>query len=334
MKIFTNFEHVIIRHVAIPRGRKPRDLSEKPERVEAAMQIVHQAYLFKERTYSNGMDYNVNYIVRKTPFEITLRRASSFFGTGQNLECSLLYHQTNKAVDSNSGPAIEYVCSPSDAPNTCAVSFRINVLSTQHSNSLFVIKFTFGNDVVLSEPIRSVSKPEQIRKKLAQCDLADMPSNEEIKSSKKRARSEELLETLAIIQQSQQEQTALLSHLLSQKPSSYSHAGSLEDNLKSLIANFEEEKADQRPSKIGRFITSLDDDKKKVLANLGHFLVNMTEPNLPLESNPPSPFSPMMEDLNILGDPFSSDYSSADEHSTKGMNEVNFPESYLNWFAI
>jgi hypothetical protein len=300
------------------------------------MELLTQAYLFRETTLANGLSYRVNYIVRKTPFEIILGGPSSF--SSQKLDCSLLYHQTNKLVDANNGPAMDYVCSPLDSSthHTCAVSFRINVLSTQHSNSLFVIRFQFGHEVVFSEPIRSVSKPEQIRKKIAQCDPADYSVDDTKPSTKKRARSEELLETLATIQQEQQEQTALISSLLAQKPTAnnnYNRPASLEDSLKSLIANFEDEEVEQRPTKIGRFITSLDDDTKKVLANLGHFLVNLTQPTH-YQSMPPSPFSSPVENLNILGDAFTSAFTSDDEYSSNGMNEdANFPESYLNWFV-
>jgi len=84
-------------------------------------------------------------------------------------------------------------------------------------------------------------------KKLAQCDGVDTPSNAE-KSSKKRARSEELLEALATIRQSQQEQTELISSLL--------HDGrpkrmSIEESLNYLISHYDNEDDDQRPCKIG-----------------------------------------------------------------------------------
>jgi len=290
----------------------------------AVMRITRQSYLYRERTQINGDDFVTNFIVRKTPFEITLVVGGSACGP-QKLQCALLYHKTNKPVDSNSGEPIEYVCQPhEDGTNTCSVSFRINVLSTQHSNSLFVIKFTFGNQTVLSEPIRSVSKPEQIRKKLAQCEQgSEAPSNDE-KTTKKRARAEELLETLAVIQQSQLQQTSLISSLIlrgnvNQTPKSF------EENLGSLISSFQSEDVEERPKKLGRFINSLDDDKKRALVSLGIFFLNLA----PLETTSPKavgngpylPFSPL-EELNILGENTSGGFTSA---------EASFPESYLNW---
>jgi len=291
-----------------------------------ALQIRDQSYLFKERTHVNGEVYNVHYIVRKTPFQIILGSGSSFFGA-QKLECSLLYHQTNKTVDSNIGPAIEYACNHHDSPTTCAVSFRINVLSTQHLNSNFIIKIAFGNEVVFSEPIRSVSKPEQIRKKLAQCGDED-ERGDETKPSKKRARSEELIAMLSLIHQTQLDQTAFFTNL-SQNPIAYNNRPSnLVDNLAALITNFEEEDVEQRPTKIGRFISYLDDDKKKALASLGHFLVNLTEPTQNQPALPSLPFSTTsMENFNVLGADLSSD-----GYPTNGVNEeVYFPESYMNW---
>jgi hypothetical protein len=292
-----------------------------------SLEIIHQSSLFKERTLSNGQDFCVNYIVRKTPFQIELQSGFSFF-EAQKLDCSLRYHLTEKTVESNSGPALEYVCNYLDSPTTCAVSFRINVLSTQHSNSNFVIRFAFGNEVVFSEPIRSVSKPEQIRKKLAQYGGDEDERADETKpSTKKRARSEELIAMLTNIHHSQLEQTALITSLLN--PIAYNNRpANLVDNLAALITNFEEEDVEQRPTKIGRFICALDDDNKKALASLGRFLVNLTEPTHSQLTLPPLPFTTTpMENFNVIGEELSSDGYPAD-----GVNEeVYFPESHLNW---
>jgi len=245
------------------------------------LRITHQSFLFRERTISNGDDFITNYIVRKTPFEVSVViEGAAGAPSGQKLKCSLLYHKTNKPVDSNSGPAVEYVCQPHEGrTNSCTVSFRINVLSTQHANSLFVIKFALGDISVLSEPIRSVSKPEQIRKKLAQCEQgSEAPSHDE-KTTKKRARAEELLETLAIIQQTQLQQTELISLLVGRGNVVNQAPKSMEENLGSLISSFQSEDIEERPKKLGDH---------------------------------------------------SSDFSS-DEGP---IEEVCFPEAYLNWFAL
>jgi len=234
-----------------------------------------------------------------------------------------------ETLDSNSvsGIALEYVCQPHEGKtNACTVSFRINVLSTQHSNSLFVIKFNFGNLEILSEPIRSVSKPEQIRKKLALCEPSEVQSE---KTTKKRARAEELLETLTIIQNTQLQHTELISSLIyksHQVPANpVSIPQSIEENLGSLISSFQSEDPEERPKKLGRFINSLDDEKKRALVSLGHFFLNLASPETTCSSKatPFSPFSPV-EELNILGD-HSCDFSS-DEGL--GPMEVNFFESY------
>jgi hypothetical protein len=296
--------------------------------------LVHQNYLCRERTLVNGIECNTHFVVRKTPFEIILKSPSGFFG-GLNLDCSLLYHQTNKAVDSTDGGlSLGYVCNELPDRAACSVSFRINVLSSQHSNCLFVIRMALGNEVVFSEPIRSVSKPEQIRKKLAQNgDGVDDGADETKPTTKKRARSEELVDLLSTFHHTLQEHGAALNYLTQRPPNTeatYNRPASLEDSMKSLIANFEEED-DQRPTKIGRFISSLDDDKKKVLADLGHFLVNLTEPTHN-QSIPPLPFQSIdIDNVNNVGDVFSYDDGSFDG-SLNGVNEeVYLPESYLNW---
>jgi hypothetical protein len=289
--------------------------------------VEHQSYLYREEIVANGEAYLSHFIVRRTPFEIVLKSTYGFFGNGQNLDCSLLYHQTNKSVDSNNGPALEYACNRTNTPGACSVSFRINVLSTQHSNSLFVIRMALGNDVVFSEPIRSVSKPEQIRKKIAQ-NCGEVDEDEDVKPTKKRARSEELVAVLSDFKQVLEDHSGMLHHLLQRSPDATNYnrpRTSLEDSMKSLIANFEEEEVEERPTKIGRFISSLDDDQKKVLANLGHTLVNLTEPTHN-QSIPPLPFQ-SMDNLNNLGEVFSND-----DGSLNGVNEeVYFPESYMKW---
>jgi len=200
---------------------------------------------------------------------------------------------------------------------------RLNI--TQHANSLFVIKMSFRNQFILSEPIRSVSKPEQIRKKLAQCDVAEIPSNAE-KASKKRARSEELLEALATIQQSQQEQTDLISALLHER---LRKRHGIEESLNCLINHCEDEDGEQRPTKLRRFVSSLGEEKKRVLLRLGHVLVSLTDPNQGDES--PSPYSPM-EELNILGAECSE--NSSEDISIKIEDDFVGDQSFLNWFAV
>jgi len=266
------------------------------------MHITHQGHLYKERTIANGDDFYVNYIVRKTPFEIALSCDTlSFFQ--KKLECKLLYHGSDKAVESNSGPAIAYVCSPcEDSPTTCIVSFRINVLSTQHANSLFTIKFTLENFVLFSEPIRAVSKPEQIRKKLAQCDPAENRIAVDEKN-KKRARSEELLEALSCIQQSQQQQTNLITALLNRNnaiTNTNTNATvmmTLEDSLDSLLNAFGPQVND-RPMKLARFVENLEPEKKFALTKMSQFFLSFSEP-----TSPNGEFSSDLssDDANVMG---------------------------------
>jgi len=291
------------------------------------MLIANQSYLFKERVLSNGEDYNIHYVVRKTPFEITLRNDVCFFATSQKLECHLVYHKTRKPVESNyTGPPLEYQCSSNHIPNSCSVSLRVNVLSTQHANCLFSIHFVFGSQSVFSEPIRSVSKPEQIRKKLAQCDPSELDS-EHYKSSKKRARSEELLDTLAMIRHSQEHQTALITSLVSQQrhqPPTF-NPRNMEEYLKLFLSSYEHETTEQRPVKIRKFVNSLGDDKKKLLAQLGHVILNLTE--APEATGCPNPLLcsfPTLEDLNLTEE-FSSDLS--DDSMACNV------DGYLGWFV-
>jgi hypothetical protein len=286
------------------------------------MHIANQSYLFKERVLSNGEDYNIHYVVRKTPFEITLRNDACFFATSQKLECHLVYHKTRKLVESNyTGPPLEYQCSSNHIPNSCTVSIRVNVLSTQHANCLFSIHFVFGSQSVYSEPIRSVSKPEQIRKKLAQCDPAELGS--EYCKSKKRARSEELLDALAMIQHSQEHQTALITSLVSQqRHQPLLNSRNIEESLKQFLSSYEHESTEQRPIKIGKIVNSLGEEKKKLLAELSHVILRLTE--APECEVPDQCSFPSMEDLNLTEE-FSSDLS--DDSMACNV------DGYLGWFV-
>jgi len=121
------------------------------------------------------------------------------------------------------------------------------------------------------QPIKSVSKPEQIRKKLSQCESYanhDGASTDDKASTKKRARSEELLDALANIQSSQQQQAQLMTMLLNNvcapmKQATVSPKLTLEENLETLINAFAADVNEERPQKLGKFIDSLGQEKKR-----------------------------------------------------------------------
>jgi len=230
-------------------------------------------------------------------------------------------------VECNSGPSLEYVSTPSEDGTETSVSFRINVLSTQHSNSLFLISINLGRCSVTSEAIKSVSKPEQIRKKLAQNDCSETHMDDETKS-KKRARSEELLETLAVIQTQQAHQTELISCLFNQRntQSHCSEPKKLEDAIETLISTFEIE---ERPNKICKYITGLDQKKKQTLLNLSLALVNQLQLVQPVQNQSIQPqvyFHPFScPDSNILG--------LIDENTATQVHDDE-EDNFSSWFEI
>lgn len=105
-----------------------------------------------------------------------------------------------------------------------------------------------------------MSKPEQIRKKLSQCESYANhdggASTDDKASTKKRARSEELLDALANIQSSQQQQAQLMTMLLNNvcapmKQATVSPKLTLEENLETLINAFAADANEERPQKLG-----------------------------------------------------------------------------------
>lgn len=178
-----------------------------------------------------------------------------------------------------------------------------------------------------------MSKPEQIRKKLAQCDAGDRDNGNRIleEKNKKRARSEELLEALANIQQTQAQQTSLLTALLNRPAppttattattaSAYASANAnaayatasanangptaarpvltLEDSLDSLLDAFGPQVSD-RPMKLARYVESMDVEKKALLTKMSHFFLSLNEPTTAASGDFSSDLS--SDDANVMG---------------------------------
>merc|ERR1711934_858565 len=169
-------------------------------------------------------------IVKRTPFTVRLavQPDSPLLFTNANLDCVLLYDvDSKKEVEAPNVKPLEWVCKPSNNGTQATVEFRVNVLTTQHQQNLFIIKIQLRAGAhclqVFTKPIKSVSKPEQVRRRIPMQPAEDLPVDLQpvvgASSSKKRARSEELLSTLADIKLKQQQQTQMLSMLLSQQTS-------------------------------------------------------------------------------------------------------------------
>jgi hypothetical protein len=178
------------------------------------------------------------------------------------------------------------------------VDFRVKVLTTQHQNNLFLIHVVLEGSgemlEVYSNPIKSVSKPEQIRRRISEQQVKEVPE----KASKKRVRGEELLTTLEDMRLVQQQQSALLSMILTNQQrlpvlAPAPVVPSLEEALALLVRACEAEASLERPSKIRKTTLSFPSRDQLLLAEIGGALVSssMLPPTpTPAVSSPQSPF--------------------------------------------
>jgi hypothetical protein len=287
-----------------------------------ALILLEQSYLFLESLTKNGGTKHVHYIVKQTPFTARFGlsgRSSVNFKTCR-LECELLYDlPTRKEVEAIAGKALEYVVHPSPDGMACTVDFRIKVLTTQHQNNFFLIRATLVGDgerlEVATNPIKSVSKPEQIRRRqtLAQqskgCDedneMIVVPSVSQpappVSSSKKRARSEELLSTLEEMKEAQRQQTELLCMLLQkqfQQPVQQAEpekVPTIDEALALLVRAYEAETCPERPMKLRKLASSFPSKDKSLLAEVGKILSGLQQ-TLPPETTPVSSLSSHVRD--------------------------------------
>jgi len=185
--------------------------------------IVKQESLYLEKLVKNGGSKDVHYVVKNTPFTVhygikNFEEGSTFNFNKCKVDCSLMIDMNPpKDVDYISKKPMDYVIHPTKGGNECAIEFRVKVLTTQMEGSLFLIRTSLvGSNgkilEVITMPIKSVSKPEQVRRKMAKEN-----NNSSVKSTpsrKKRTRSDELLETLQTIQTEQKQQSEMLNNVV------------------------------------------------------------------------------------------------------------------------
>jgi len=185
--------------------------------------IIKQDALYLEKLTKNGGSKDVHYVVKNTPFVIQYNIKNWSEGANFNfnkckVDCTLLYDMNPpKDVDYISKKPMEYVIHPSKVGNDCSIEFRVKVLTTQLEGSLFLIKTKLigydGSVLELnSRPIKTVSKPEQIRRKMAQTGVKETLKS--TPSRKKRTRSDELLDILQNIQTDQKQQGEMLNNVV------------------------------------------------------------------------------------------------------------------------
>jgi hypothetical protein len=184
--------------------------------------IIKQDSLYVENLVKNGGSKDIHYVVKNTPFVIQFgiknwTESSPFNFKKCKVDCSLMYDMVPmRPVDFVSKKPMDYTIHPNSSGSECSIEFRVKVLSTQLEGSLFLIRTSLSNSSqaieCISSCVKTVSKPEQVRRKMAQSTSA----KETLKatpSRKKRTRSDELLDILQNIQDTQKQQADMLANV-------------------------------------------------------------------------------------------------------------------------
>jgi len=196
------------------------DVRSKP--TDAQLVIIEQQSLAKESFTNDGEKKVVHNVVKNTPFIIRAALTSSTMYGGSildfsrlTLDASLLYDswEEEKAVPYLKDKPIQYHGKVNDKGDTMTLSTKIKVLSSHCENMLFRVKLQ-GLDsrtsepipslMAISEPIKVISKPDQILK------TKDQPMMDAKARGKKRTINDRIIESLERLEEQQRESQKLL----------------------------------------------------------------------------------------------------------------------------
>jgi len=177
-----------------------------------------------EKFTRNGIVRTVYVVIKNTPFQINLALTNNIIFNQLidlahfTLDVRLIYEtdgSSEKEVDFVKVKPIEYKQTNNERADQTNLEMRIKVLTSQHEDMFFRAKIValdpktgreYNPSVYCySEPIKVISKPEQIKKK---------------KPNKKRTLTDMLVETVTRIEKQQTEQQKLIEKLLTQHQAS------------------------------------------------------------------------------------------------------------------
>jgi len=198
------------------------------------LQILKQTASSNEKFSFNGLQKIVYIVVKNAPFFLQIGIVEPIFCNQLidlnkfGFEAVLMYDSEDsesKDVDYVKAKPVEFKCTVSEGGDQLAVELRIKVLSSQHENSFFRVKVlaldpTTGIPIspflmVISEPIKVISKPEQLKKKSSpKKNVSSAAAPAQISISSTSSTSDLLMETLSSIQSQQIQHQKLLEKLL------------------------------------------------------------------------------------------------------------------------
>jgi len=179
-----------------------------------------------EKFTRNGIVRTVYVVIKNTPFQINLALAKNVIHnqivdfTHFTLDVRLIYENegpVEKEVDFVKIKPAEFKQTNNERADQTNLEMRIKVLTSQHEDMFFRAKIValdpktgreFNPSIFCySDPIKVISKPEQIKKK---------------KPTKKRTLTDMLVETVTRIEKQQTDQQKLIEKLLTQHQASHS----------------------------------------------------------------------------------------------------------------
>jgi len=187
--------------------------------------ILSQQSLCTEQIYKNGFQKRVHVVVKNHPFLIQVGMSCLLTWEERKidfnlypLEASLVYDTDSlKEVNFVKMKPLEFKCHVSENGDQVTMELRPKVLTSQLEDMLFRVKLYCIDPVtgkslrgiyIFSEPIKVVSKPEQIKKK--KVSKEKIPKDKE----KKIKMNQEFIDRLEKIESSCEQQQSLLSTLV------------------------------------------------------------------------------------------------------------------------
>lgn len=207
--------------------------------------ILKQQAAAEERFAKNGIQKNVHVVVKNSPFVVQVgqnpqAQLPHFDLSRVAFECSLVYdtdvpdpqlsNQPAKYVDFVRVKPMEFKAVPTERGDQVSVELRIKVLTSQHEDMFFrvliqgldpITRTPITNLRIYTEPIKVISKPEQIKRRLAEDTVSDTKtprimtsSSMPVSAPRKRNMNESLVDSLGRIEQQQQQHGKMLEQIL------------------------------------------------------------------------------------------------------------------------
>eukprot|EP00005_Dracoamoeba_jomungandri_P001914 CAMPEP_0174262128 /NCGR_PEP_ID=MMETSP0439-20130205/12786_1 /TAXON_ID=0 /ORGANISM="Stereomyxa ramosa, Strain Chinc5" /LENGTH=368 /DNA_ID=CAMNT_0015346777 /DNA_START=106 /DNA_END=1212 /DNA_ORIENTATION=+ len=188
--------------------------------VHSQLKLLKQSSPTQEKVSKNGLQKNVHVVVKNTPFLMQLALTSPLLVSGAVLDFKSLAVDVCLCYDNDSLKQVGFVKTKplevktaiSESGDQASLNVKIKVLTSQHEDMFFRVKvrviepkskreFTPPLEI-LSEPIKVISKPKQIRRR---------------RTTKRRSLNDMLIETVQRIEQQQQTQYSVIASLVGKK---------------------------------------------------------------------------------------------------------------------